>query len=154
MHLLLCCMQPFYTRLNSLRLCLRMVSLTATKTKRMFSVSVAQVKWEYNVLSLSCSWYIFRMNFWAATWSCWGPAIQGWYYLNMSVNSTYAHQTLDWVDLFNCLLMQIYNLSITWRQFSALRHADMVKMSHWSSNQASPCEQQFSSWEWLVRTKC
>lgn len=53
-----------YTRLNSFRLCRRMVSLTATKTKRMFSVSVAQVKWGYSVLSLSgfCSWYIFRMN--------------------------------------------------------------------------------------------
>lgn len=65
-----------YTRLNSLRLCRRMVSLTATKTKRMFSVSVAQVKWGYSVFSLSgfCSWYIFRMNSWAEFGSCWGPA--------------------------------------------------------------------------------
>lgn len=35
-----------YTRLYSFRLSCRMVSLTAAKTKRMFSVSVAQVKWE------------------------------------------------------------------------------------------------------------
>ncbi|TNN59651.1 hypothetical protein EYF80_030137 [Liparis tanakae] len=33
-------------RLYSLRLSCRMVSLTAAKTKRMFSVSVAHVKWE------------------------------------------------------------------------------------------------------------
>lgn len=37
---------PLYTRLYSFRLSCRMVSLTAAKTKRMFSVSVAQVKWE------------------------------------------------------------------------------------------------------------
>lgn len=69
-----------YTRLNSFRLCRRMVSLTATKTKRMFSVSVAQVKCGYSVLSLSgfCSWYIFRMNSWAEFGSCWGPAQSGW----------------------------------------------------------------------------
>lgn len=80
-----------YTRLNSFRLCRRMVSLTATKTKRMFSVSVAQVKWGYSVLSLSgfCSWYIFRMNSWAAFGSCWGPA-QG------------NHQNHVWVPSHQC----------------------------------------------------
>lgn len=36
----------FHTKLYSLRLSCRMVSLTAAKTKRMFSVSVAHVKWE------------------------------------------------------------------------------------------------------------
>ena len=35
-----------HTRLYSFRLSCRMVSLTAAKTKRMFSVSVAHVKWE------------------------------------------------------------------------------------------------------------
>lgn len=67
---------PLYTKLNSFRLCLRMVSLTATKTKRMFSVSVAQVKCEQTVFSLSgfCSWYILRMKSCAALTSCWGPA--------------------------------------------------------------------------------
>lgn len=34
------------TRLYSFRLSCRMVSFTAAKTKRMFSVSVAHVKWE------------------------------------------------------------------------------------------------------------
>ena len=80
-----------YTRLNSFRLCLRMVSLTATKTKRMFSVSVAQVKWGYSVLSFSgfCSWYIFRMNSWAAPGSCCGPASQGRYF--SMLNATFTH---------------------------------------------------------------
>lgn len=35
-----------YTRLYSLRFSCKMVSLTAANTKRMFSVSVAHVKWE------------------------------------------------------------------------------------------------------------
>lgn len=35
-----------YTRLKSFRLLLRMVSFTAAKIRRMFSVSVAHVKWE------------------------------------------------------------------------------------------------------------
>lgn len=34
------------TRLNSLRFSCKIVSFTAAKTKRMFSVSVAHVKWE------------------------------------------------------------------------------------------------------------
>lgn len=52
------------------------VSFTAANTNRIFSVSVAHVKWEYIILSESGfrSTNIFRMNSRAACASHWGPA--------------------------------------------------------------------------------
>ena len=136
----LSCRAPhLHTRLNSFKLCLRMVSLTATKTKRMFSVSVAQVKWGYRVLSLSgfCSWYIFRMNSWAAVGSCWGPVIQGWTFCQWIGREKWKKSNMMrdqiWVVfVFFCLLIHIFSsLGIPMLSFqpdsTLLRNWDAVK---------------------------
>lgn len=64
-----------HTRLYSWRVSCKMMSLTAAKTKWMFLVSVAQVKWEQMIRSLSGfkSTNIFRMNSRPARGSRWGP---------------------------------------------------------------------------------
>ena len=67
------------TKLYSRRLPCSIVSLTAANTNRIFSVSVAHVKWEYMIFSWS-SWFttfsstnIFKMNSRAWRWSHRGP---------------------------------------------------------------------------------
>ena len=67
------------TKLYSFKFNCKIVSFTAAKTKRMFSVSVAQVKCEYIILSVSGfkSTNILRMNSRAAWASCCGPSKSG-----------------------------------------------------------------------------
>ena len=68
------------TKLYSFKFNCKIVSFTAAKTKRMFSVSVAQVKCEYIILSVSGfkSTNILRMNSRAAWASCCGPKKERW----------------------------------------------------------------------------
>lgn len=70
------------TRLYSFRFNCSIVSFTAANTNRIFSVSVAHVKWEYIILSESGfrSTNILRMNSRAACASHWGPVQNKSYY--------------------------------------------------------------------------